>query len=440
MRGVLLTRHRLIFSCRWSLGSSDHGAETAVSTFSGFRTALVAGALLALLFVYAVTARAQTQEPDPWESARWRFGPLAVTPKVELKNLGWDSNVFYEHEDPKTDFTTTVAAPVDWWFRFGRGRLHGVDTFEGVYFAKYSDQSGFNQRHELSLSALLNRLQPYLSGLYLSTNDRPGYEINARVRHTETGTNAGAIIRVSSRVDLDLSARQTTYSYQDEGFTGQPYSTTLDRRTDNYGANVRYRLTSLTTLTLLTDGVRERFRQSPERDNDGFRLLPGVEFSQYALIQGKAQLGYRKLDTLLAGMPDFSGLVGNVELSHAFGGTTRVTAGVSRDIYFSYETTEPFYIQPGLTLGLTQQVSGPWDLQARGSWYRLNYQRATAVGSAPTPGREDRYRTWGAGVGYRVGRDIRVGVNVDYVQRQSEYESAAYEGIRGGMAVTYVLK
>lgn len=392
------------------------------------------------LMAASTPARAQTQEPDPWESARWRFGPFAVTPRVELKNLGWDSNVFNESENPKSDFTTTVAAPVDWWFRFGRGRLHGVDTFEGVYFATYSDQSGFNQRHDLTLSALLNRLQPYVGGLYLSTNDRPGYEINARVRHTEAGGNVGAIIRLSSRVNLDLSARQTTYRYQDEDFTGQPYSTTLDRRTENYGGNVRYRLTSLTTITLLADGVRERYTQATERDNNGFRILPGVEFSQFALIQGKAQLGYRKLDTLLASMPDFSGLVGNVELSHAFAGSTRVTAGVSRDIYFSYETAEPFYIQPGFTLSLTQQVSGPWDVQARGSWYRLNYQRAAAAGGITGPGREDRYRTWGGGVGYRVGRDIRVGLNVDYVQRKSEYESAAYDGIRGGMAVTYVLK
>jgi hypothetical protein len=85
-------------------------------------------------------------------------------------------------------------------------------------------------------------------------------------------------------------------------------------------------------------------------------------------------------------------------------------------------------------------VSGPWDVQARGSWYRLDYQRAADGGGSTGPGREDRYRTWGGGVGYRVGRDIRLGLNVDSVQRKSEYESAAYDGIRGGMAVTYVLK
>ena len=111
--------------------------------------------------------------------------------------------------------------------------------------------------------------------------------------------------------------------------------------------------------------MRERFTGAPERDNDGFRILPGVEFGQHALITGKAQVGYRKLNTIAAGMPDFSGLVAAGELAYALRGATRFTVGVSRDVLFSYSTTEPFYIQTGYTASVTQQVSGPWDVQAR---------------------------------------------------------------------------
>ena len=397
-------------------------------------------ALLALLLVAPANAVAQAPPVDQWSAATWRFGPFAVTPTLQLKNLGWDNNVFADTVDPKSDFTTTAGAQVDWWLRLGRARLHGVDYFEGVYFAKYSSQGGFNQRHDLTFLLPLNRLQPYVGGSYFSTNDRPGYEINARVRHTEAGVKGGAILRVSSRLDVDISGRQVTYEYFDEDNPGQPYSTTLNHRTENYGAQARYRLSSLTTLTLLADSVRERYTDSPDRDNDGFRILPGVEFGQHALITGKAQVGYRKLNTLTPGMPDFSGLVANAELSYAFRGMTRFAVGVSRDIFFSYEIDQPFYIQPGFTLSVTRQVTGPWDVQARGGWYRLNYQQAVVPGSPPPPERVDRYRTFGGGVGYRVGTDIRVGFNIDSFRRESILDSQAYEGIRGGMAVTYVFK
>jgi len=398
-------------------------------------------AILALAPAPALAQSSAAQAVDGWSAARWRFGPLAVTPRIELKNLGWDSNVFNETEDPKSDFTTSVSVPIDWWLRMGRARLHGVDTFEGVYFAKYSNQGGFNQKHELTFLLPLNRIQPYVGGWYLSTNDRPGYEINERVRHTEAGGNAGIILRLASKVALDISGRQTTYKYQEENDASIYYSEALDRRTENYGAQVRYKLSSLTTLTLLADSVRERYTQATERDNDGYRILPGVEFDPFALIKGKAQVGYRKLDTNTESMPDFSGLVADLELSYVLLGRTRFTIGASRDIHFSYNVDEPFYIQPGLTLSVTQQISGPWDVQARGSWYRLNYQRAeTGNVDIAAPERVDRYQTYGGGIGYRVGKDIRVGLNLDYVRRESVLPGQNYDGLRGGVAATYVLQ
>ena len=274
--------------------------------------------------------------------------------------------------------------------------------FGGVYFATYANQSGYNPRHEATLLFPLNRVTPYIGGTYLSTNDRPGYEITERIRRTETGANGGLYIRLSSKLDLDLKGRETTYRY-DEGETTN-YGETLDRRTEIYGAQARYRVTSLTTLTFLADAVRERYTGTPERDNDGYRLLPGVEFGEHALITGKAEFGYRSLSTPTLGVPDFSGFVGNAELSYVFRSMTRFTVGASRDIFFSYSNIEPFYIQPGLTLSITQQVAGPWDVQARGAWYRLDYQRVEVPGAEQFPERVDEYQTWGGGIGYRVGR------------------------------------
>ena len=399
--------------------------------------------LLALLLVVPAQARAQTAAPvtDGWDAARLRLGPLAVTPRVELKNLGWDSNVFNEAQDPKSDYTMTVSTPIDWWLRMGRARLHGVDTFDGVYFAEYTNQGGFNQKHELTFLLPLNRIRPYVGGSYLNTNDRPGYEINERVRHTEAGGRVGAVVRLTGKLDLDISGLQTTYRYLEEEDASIYYSETLDRRVENFGGKLRYKLSSLTTLTLLADGVRERYTQAVDRNNDGYRILPGVEFDPFALVKGKAEVGYRKLDTATAGMPDFSGLVADLELSYVLLGRTRFTVGASRDIHFSYDVGEPFYVQPGVAVRVTQQVGGPWDLQARGSWYRLDYQRAeTRSLDLDAQGRVDRYQTYGGGVGCKVGRDIRVGINLDYVRRESVMPGQSYDGLRGGVAATYALK
>ena len=62
----------------------------------------------------------------------------------------------------------------------------------------------------------------------------------------------------------------------------------FDRRADTAQASFRYKVTSLTTLVLRADADRTRFTYTPGRNADGVRVMPGVEFDAFAIIQGSA--------------------------------------------------------------------------------------------------------------------------------------------------------
>ena len=399
-------------------------------------SALVCLCLLAPAAAFAQTTSA-APPPDAWEQARWRFGPLAMTPSVTMSNLGVDTNVFNQPEDPKQDFTVTVGPKVDWWLRAGRARLLGSDLVEGVYFATYPSQNGLNQKHSATFELPINRLRPYAGASWLTTNDRPGYEIDARARHTETGVKGGAVIRLTNIVNLDLGVTRVDYEFTgDEVFQGSSLAKQLNRRTQTYGATIRAKVTPLTTIKVSADGVTERFTQSPGRDNDGYRILGGVEMDAFALVKGNASAGYRKLDMLAPGVTDYSGPVWAADLAYTLKGMTRFGVGASRDVLFSFEITEPYYVQTGWSLSVTQVLRGPWDVQARGGWYRLAYRRALLQDVLPDS-RIDHYNTWGGGIGYKVGPATRIGVNADYYRRQSSRDLRNYEGLRAGVTVTY---
>jgi hypothetical protein len=53
------------------------------------------------------------------------------------------------------------------------------------------------------------------------------------------------------------------------------------------------------------------------------------------------------------------------------------------------------------------------------------------------PNRIDHIQIYGVGVGYRLGRDLRFGVNVDEQKRQSVLNILQYDGLRYGVAITY---
>jgi hypothetical protein len=85
---------------------------------------------------------------------------------------------------------------------------------------------------------------------------------------------------------------------------------------------------------------------------------------------------------------------------------------------------------------VSQQIFGPVDVVVRGRLGRLEYRdRAGAVVAAPD--RLDRVESYGGGVGYHLGRDMRIGVNIDHSRRDSAVELRRFQGWLYGVAVTY---
>jgi hypothetical protein len=392
---------------------------------------------LSLVLCASSLSWAQTTQPDPWEQQRFRLGALAFTPTIQIKNVGVDTNVFNTVDDPKKDFTFTAGPQVDWWLRAGAVRLHGTNGADAVYFNEYKSERSVNQSHKLTLEYRLNRIRPYVSGSYLDTKDRPGYEIDARARHTETDFRGGAIIRLTAKTRIDLAGFQRQYEFTgDDEFQGTNLAAILNRKTTGGSGTLLFSLTPLTTLTLLSEFGEESFAGEPVRNNSSFRIMPGVELSPDALLKGTARMGYRKLNMTSPTIPDFEGVVASANISYVLLGRTRLTVAVDRDVQFSYDVSRPYYVLTGIGGAIRQSLARGFDLEARGTERRLSYQRATDA-STSVADRLDKVTTLGGGIGYTASGGTRIALNADYFRRRSPVYGSDYNGLRAGVAVTY---
>lgn len=130
----------------------------------------IAACLLVLLSWQVAPALAQTPGdagPDP-STVRLRIGPLSVSPKFELANLGVDTNVFNEPTDlePKKDFTLTAAPSADVWLRLGRSWLQANVREDLVWYRRYASERSANSRYDLTWRLPLNRLRIDLNPSY----------------------------------------------------------------------------------------------------------------------------------------------------------------------------------------------------------------------------------------------------------------------------------
>jgi hypothetical protein len=75
-----------------------------------------------------------------------------------------------------------------------------------------------------------------------------------------------------------------------------------------------------------------------------------------AIVQGSLAIGYRSFSALDPETPDFSGVVVQGSLTHTIGERTKVELTLSRDVQYSFEETEPYYLTTGFRVVVTQQL------------------------------------------------------------------------------------
>lgn len=405
----------------------------------GFGPASPTLGLLALVISVTpvIAVRAQDGSDDAARRARLHLGPLAVNPSIALTNFGVDTNVFNELENPKRDFTATLSSQGQFWLRLGKGRLSGNTRVDYVYFGQYTAERAVNTYDTFRAELRLNRITPYASDTFLNARERPGYEIDARSRRLENTVTLGADARVRPKTTLGFAAWRTNIKFNaDEVFAGSSLSEILNRTVDGLRASARHKLTPYTTVVLVAEVQRDRFRFSRVRDSDSARVMPGVEFDTFALISGTASVGYRTYDALGPGARSFRGVVGSLDLGYTFLTSTRFSIRADRDIAYSFEILEPYYLLSGVAGTVTRRVSTKWDLQATAGEQRLAYQ-GVGLGKAIGDGRTDTVNSLGGGVGYRFPSGLRLGLNIDHFRRQSDRDLRDYDGLRAGMSVTY---
>jgi hypothetical protein len=364
-----------------------------------------------------------------------------MNPTISVTNLGIDQNVFNEPDSasPKQDFTFTATPTTDVWIRVGPSWIDGSVKEELVWYRTYATERAANSRYRIGWKIPLNRLAFDVGGTYANVRDRPGYEIDARSLRIETRVNGSVEVRTLSKTFFGARAEHLRTNFdKDAVFLASNLHTELDHVTTTAGFFVRHQLTPLTSVMFTASRIQDRFDFSSLRDSDSNIGTVSLTFDPFALIKGTATVGYRDFRPTSGGLADYRGLTTAVNLSYTASEITKFSVKANRDIEYSYDADQPYYLLTGVEGSIAQQLFGPVDVVGRLGFESLAYRdRAGAV--VKVADRVDRVRTYGVGVGYHFSRDLRVGVNVDHGQRDSDVAQRQYGGLRIGIAVTYGL-
>ncbi len=271
----------------------------------------------------------------------------------------------------------------------------------------------------------------------LSTRARPGFEIDARSQRQEKLFGGEVTIRTFSRTHFGAKGWRREVEFDQAAvFREANLGEELNRRNSGAAFILRIDLTPLTSVLLEMGRERDRYVSTPLRDADSTHVAGTVTFQPLALISGDASFGYRRFLPLSNEVPPYRGGTAVVNLTYAIFGTTRLGVGATRNIQPSFELSQPYFLETGVSGSVQQQIYGGFDILARTGLRWLEYRDRLGA-RVQVSNRTDRVRNFGLGAGYRLGLDKRIGFNVDYDERTSGVDDYRYNGLRYGMSITY---
>ncbi|MGH9372201.1 MAG: outer membrane beta-barrel protein [Vicinamibacterales bacterium] len=387
----------------------------------------------ALLLACATAAAAQqpTSE-DRSRPAMVQVGPFSVRPVFLLRDVGFDSNVFNESEDPQSDFTATMGAKVDVGMRLPRLQGTYTSSYEYLYFQSIERERSSNRGVEGRVDALLGRFRPYAAAGISNTHDRPTSEIDERAHRQQSHVEIGLRAAAFSRTFLNVGYRRTGVEYaDDELFRGVSLAEALNAtgETVRFGADME--LTPLTTVSLDGERAQDRFDLAPGRDASSYRFGVTATLNPLALISGRASIGVRAFRPRSAQVADFTGLTAAIAVGYSLGDDMRLNVALDRDLRYSFDQITPYYVSTGGRVTVTRQLIGNFDGQVFAGAERIAYEARL---DAPVAADTDSVRIFGTGVGYRLGDGARVAINFDHTARSSP--AADREHTRGRLYTT----
>ena len=395
--------------------------------------------LLAALAPLSAEAQLTQVRPPVGETAedyRFQVGPVGLAPTLQVDNLGVDSNAKLSSEDPVQDFTVRATPGAAYILRMSRLRLHGNTSVSFQYYQKTEEQRSVDTLNSAALTFMGRRFEPRVFGSYGEQQTRPNLEIETVVGQLTKGYGFGADYRLSPRLVAQVDADRLRQDFEERVFRGALLNRQLNRDSNSIRGGLRFSASPITTFIVGAVNTRDRFQYSTERDADSLTLSFGTETKPSALIAGSASVGYRRFNALDETVPDDRGPVADVALSYTLLDRTRFGVNVRRNLEFSAEREQPYYILTSLGGTITQMIGLGWDVRVGASGDTLAYKNFL-LGIPGEEGRTDYVDTFNFGFGRKVGDTARVGLEIGHVERRSPIKMFSYDGWRAGAKITY---
>jgi hypothetical protein len=401
-------------------------------------------AFLALLVCLTGTpARAEIEtELDPPDLSRYlKWGPVRVRPRLEIKNVGYDSNIFVTEANKEGDNTATLVPKFEGLVLLGNRAFFEFDEqFEYTVYAQHSGLNFWNQRGNGRVTLPFDRFGFYVEGVLNYTRDRPVDQQDIRPRRDETGLELGMIALLGWRTEVAFSHLSTDWRHTDPDDPASDISARLDRTSTQFKVEAKYFLKGYTSLTLdatfggidfdaplvIDNPAQPEYDGLYDKDSDDWSVLVGVHFKRGGPFSGEARIGHAVIDVLDPALTDLKEVVGNIDIAYRLASSTRLQLKAERRPGFTVSGSQTYFLLTSYEGRMIHFLNRRFGLEA-GAWFGTLAFPPTFPPVAAAP-REDTITHYDIGLRVWMGQNS-MGNRVEYSFRIGDYSRDSNQDI-----------
>ena len=401
-----------------------------------------------MLALAAATAP-RADEPPARRPGRVKVGPLYLTPRLELRNAGVDTNVFNSRTREVADAAAVLRPSVSGVMRVGRRlRLTGEGYFDLNYFQRQETERSNDFGAKGGAALRLGPITLTGEGGGAQARQRFSIDFDERLLRQERWATAGTRLDLTRRLSLTASGSSRIYEFAPSRQPGVAVKERLDRDELTARGELRFALTNRTAFVASSEAIEDRFLAAATlagaapRTVRSYRHLAGFDFGERAIVNGRVMGGYREFPR--GGAPPYRGPAMAVSAALPLLRFARLTLLADRDVFYAVarlqeqdERSRNTYVWT--RLGGTVSIALPFTLIGRAGFgleqarYVLPYLR----GGSPVR-RIDHFWTASASLLHPFGDKMRLGGTVGWARRVSSVPELSYEGMRYGVQAEVV--
>jgi hypothetical protein len=396
-----------------------------------------------LLLSVSATAAGQAHERKA-RPGRYKIGPVYLTPALELRQAGFDSNVYNTESNAVSDAVVVLRPKLNLAFPVGR-RLRNTATgaLDFNVFRRSRSENSVDSSIEGRTEMDVGPCTLFTQGGLLNARQRFSIEVDERLQRRESWIESGVEARATRRLTVALTGERRVYTYEDLVVDGNNIKDALDREHIKAALASRFRLTPLTTAVATAEILSDDFLRQRDQAASfirSFRVLGGFELQRRAMISGRALAGVRVFPaSWSSGNLDYQGLALAVSVSTPLYRLGQIGLAADRDVlyavlpgYSAGARLRNAYISTRLRGTLSLDLAFDLVSHVAVGWERAQYlyPYETAAGLVE---RVDQQPSASVALLRRVGANAQVGLGVSWIRRSSSVAGGGYAGLQYGL-------